>query len=492
MIRSRPIRFAAEVAEGLGILLRDQESLREQPGRYILTDRQVDHILELRLYQLVGLEREKIKNDYDELLEEIKDLLDILAREERVLQIIKDELLEVKEKYATPRRSDFAVDEGEINVVDLIANENNIITISHRGFIKRTPASEYRTQARGGKGLKGMETRDAESDDDEDDFVEHLFAASAHDYLMFFTNTGRVYVERVFQIPEMSRISKGRSIKNLLNLQSEEKIAATLRIEGDPGGDRDKTFVPTHHVVFATRSGKVKKTNLGDFRNIRKDGIIAIKIEEGNELIDVKLTDGDSHIVLVTHNGLSLRCHEEQIRDMGRASMGVAGIKPVNDDYVVALCVVSEDATLLVASQNGIGKRSPFEEYRVQSRGGKGIITMKTTEKTGKVVGALVVGETDEVMLMTDDGQSVRIRAADVRQAGRNTQGVKLMNLKAGVHIQDIARVAKEEEEEQEDANDGESEGENQSAEGDSGDVANDDEGSGDGAPDSSADEAPE
>jgi DNA gyrase subunit A len=458
--------FDVGVVEALGILLRDQEGLREQPGRYVLTDKQVDHILELRLYQLVGLEREKIKNDYDELLEEIKDLLDILAREERVLQIIKEELLEVKEKYATPRKSDFAIDEGEINVVDLIANENNIITISHRGFIKRTPATEFRTQARGGKGLKGMETRDAESDEDEDDFVEHLFAASAHDYLMFFTNTGRVYVERVFQIPEMSRTSKGRSIKNLLNLQAEEKIAATLRIEGDPGGDRDKTFVPTHHVVFATRSGKVKKTNLGDFRNIRKDGIIAIKIEDGNELIDVKLTDGENHIVLVTHNGLSLRCHEEQIRDMGRASMGVAGIRPVADDHVVALCVVSEDSTLLVASQNGIGKRTPFEDYRSQTRGGKGIITMKTTEKTGKVVGALVVGETDEVMLMTDDGQSVRIRAADVRQAGRNTQGVKLMNLKSGVHIQDIARVVKDEETEVDELEDDESttEGEDDSS----------------------------
>ncbi len=439
--------FDVKVVEELGILLRDQPGLKPQPGRYVLTDKQVDHILELRLYQLVGLEREKIKADYDALLEEIKDLLDILAREERVLQIIKDELLEVKERFATPRRSDFAIDEGEINVVDLIANDANIITISNRGFVKRTPTTEYRTQARGGKGLKGMETRDAESDDDEDDFVEHLFAASAHDYLMFFTTTGRVYVERVFQIPEMSRTSKGRSIKNLLNLRPEEGIASTLRIEGDPGGDRDKTFVPTHHVMFATRSGKVKKTNLADFRNIRKDGIIAINLEEGNELIDVKLTSGDDQIVLITHEGLSLRCHEEQIRDMGRASRGVAGIKPVKGDYVVALCVVNGDSTLLVASENGIGKRTPFEDYRSQTRGGKGIITMKTTDKTGKVVGALVVGETDEVMLMTDNGQSVRIRAIDVRQAGRNTQGVKLMNLKAGVHIQDIARVVADEEE---------------------------------------------
>ena len=234
--------FKPEEAEALGILLRDQLSLQLKPGRYTFTDKQVDHILELRLYQLVGLEREKVKNEYDELLERIKDLLDILAREERVLQIIKDELLEVKEKYATPRKTDFGIDDGEINVVDLIANESNLITISHRGYIKRTLASEYRTQARGGKGLKGMETREAADKDDEDDFVEHLFAATAHDYLMFFTDTGRVYVGSVFPIPEGSCIAKGRSIKNLLNLQPEEKIASVLRIEAVGNEDKDATL----------------------------------------------------------------------------------------------------------------------------------------------------------------------------------------------------------------------------------------------------------
>ncbi|MFV1996218.1 MAG: DNA gyrase subunit A, partial [Verrucomicrobiales bacterium] len=259
--------FDAAVVEELGILLRDQESLRVEPGRYILTDKQVDHILELRLYQLVGLERDKIKNDYDTLLDTIKDLLDILAREERVLRIIKDELWEVKEKYATPRRTDFAAYEGEIANVDLIANEANIITISHRGYIKRTLTSEYRTQARGGKGLKGMETREAVDEKDEADFVEHIFAATSHDYLMFFTNTGRVYLERVYQIPEGSRTSKGRSIKNLLNLQPEEKIASTLRIVAVGQEDKDATFVEHLFVLFATRSGKVKKTRLSDFRN---------------------------------------------------------------------------------------------------------------------------------------------------------------------------------------------------------------------------------
>ena len=439
--------FKPEEAEALGILLRDQLSLQLKPGRYTFTDKQVDHILELRLYQLVGLEQEKVKNEYDELLERIKDLLDILAREERVLQIIKDELLEVKEKYATPRKTDFGIDDGEINVVDLIANESNLITISHRGYIKRTLASEYRTQARGGKGLKGMETREAADKDDGDDFVEHLFAATAHDYLMFFTDTGRVYVERVFQIPEGSRIAKGRSIKNLLNLQPEEKIASVLRIEAVGNEDKDATFVEDRFVLFATRSGKVKKTKLSDFRNYRKDGIIAIKIEEGNSLIDVKLTDGNDEISLVTSQGYSVRTSEENIRPMGRPSAGVAGIRPGKGDYLVALAVVDNSEQLLVVSEKGLGKRTPFEDYPTKGRGGKGVITMKVTEKTGRVVKALRVAAEDDIMLMTDTGQSVRIKAESARLTGRNAQGVILMKTKDGETIQDIARVVSEDDE---------------------------------------------
>jgi DNA gyrase subunit A len=434
--------FSTDACLALGILLRGQESLKVEEGRYVLTDRQVDHILELRLYQLVGLERDKIKADYDALLETIKDLLDILAREERVLQIIKDELREIKAKYGTPRRSDFAAaEEGEIANVDLIANDSNIITITHRGYIKRTPATEFRTQARGGRGLKGMETREATDDDDAADFVEHLFAATAHDYLMFFTNTGRVYVERVYNIPEGSRTSKGRSIKNFLNLQPEEKIAATLRIEAQGQEDKDATFVETLFVLFATRSGKVKKTCLSDFRNYRKDGIIAINIEDGNELISVVLTTGDDEICLVTKQGLCVRCKETDIRPMGRNSAGVMGIRPRGDDYLVSLTVAVAGAQLLVASEKGLGKRTPFEEYPTKGRGGKGVITMNVTDKTGHVVGALRVTDEDDVMLMTNAGQSVRIRAKDIRVTGRNAQGVKLMNLKEGESIQDIARV---------------------------------------------------
>ncbi|MEM9015864.1 MAG: DNA gyrase subunit A [Verrucomicrobiota bacterium] len=438
--------FTTEAAEALGILIRGQASVTED-GRYVFTDKQVDHILELRLYQLVGLEREKVKNEYDELLETIKDLLDILAREERVLEIIKDELLAVKEKYATPRKTDFGHDEGEINVVDLIANESNLITISHRGYIKRTLATEYRTQARGGKGLKGMETREAADEEEEGDFVEHLFAATAHDYLMFFTNTGRVYVERVYQIPEGSRISKGRSIKNLLNLQQEEKIASVLRIEAVGNEDKDATFVEDRFVLFATRSGKVKKTKLSDFRNYRRDGIIAIKIEDGNELIDVKLTDGSDEISLVTSKGYAVRTSEGNIRPMGRPSAGVAGIRPGDDDYLVSLAVVDNSEQLLVVSEKGLGKRTPFEDYPTKGRGGKGVITMKVTEKTGRVISALRVSEDDDVMLMTNTGQSVRIKASDARLTGRNAQGVILMKTKDGEAIHDVARIAKEDEE---------------------------------------------
>ncbi|MCP5540773.1 MAG: DNA gyrase subunit A [Akkermansiaceae bacterium] len=454
--------FDVKAVEALGILIRGQESLKVEEGRYVLTDKQVDHILELRLYQLVGLEREKIKADYDALLETIKDLLDILAREERVLQIIKDELREVKEKYGTPRRTDFAdAEEGEIANVDLIANDANIITISHRGYIKRTLASEYRTQARGGKGLKGMETRDAGAEDEEADFVEHLFAATAHDYLMFFTDTGRVYVERVFQIPEGGRTSKGRSIKNLLNLQPSEKIAATLRIEAHGQEDKDATFVEDLFVLFATRSGKVKKTCLSDFRNYRKDGIIAINIEEGNELIGVVLTGGDDEICLVTNQGYCVRCKETDIRSMGRNSAGVMGIRPRGDDYLVSLTVVQAEAQLLVASEKGLGKRTPFEDYPTKGRGGKGVITMNVTDKTGRVVGALRVTEDDDVMLMTDGGQSVRIPASQIRVTGRNAQGVKLMNLKEGEIIQDIARVVRDDDGDEEPGSDSSSEPEN-------------------------------
>ncbi|MES2474871.1 MAG: DNA gyrase subunit A [Verrucomicrobiota bacterium] len=432
--------FPVATAESLGILIRSQPSI--SGGTYTFTERQVNAILELRLYQLTGMEQDKVKNEYDNVLADITDLMDILAREERVLIIIKDELRLIKDKYATPRLCTIVAEAGEVAMEDLIANDAMIVTLSHRGYIKRTPSSEYRLQGRGGKGLKGMETK-ATKKDEADDFVEHLFSVQAHDYLLFFTNTGRMYVQRVYDLPEGGRTSTGRSIQNVLNLKPEEKIAALLRLERtvDENGN-DVTFrEEAGFVFFATRSGKVKKTALNDFRNYRKDGIIAINLEEDNELIGVRLTSGGDEIVLVTHEGLSLRFHEDNTRSMGRSSAGVMGIRPVENDFVIGLALVTEGSTLLVASQNGLGKRTSFEEYRKQTRGGKGIITMKVTDKTGPVVGAVTVTEEDELMLMTSTGQSIRIRVSEIRETGRNAQGVKLLTLKEGEKLQDISIV---------------------------------------------------
>ena len=448
--RLKAYTFPVKTAEKLGILIRSQPSVNGDT--YVFTDRQVNAILELRLYQLTGMEQDKVKVEYDNILEEIKDYLDILDKEARVLAIIKDELLEVKEKYATPRRCPILPDEGEIAIEDLIANDGMIVTLSNRGYIKRTPSAEYRVQARGGKGVRGIETRSAnQSEEDEQDFVEHLFSAQAHDYLMFFTNTGRVYVERVYGIPEGSRAAKGRSIKNLLNLQPEENIAATLRLERMTNDDgEDITFGEENgYVLFATRSGKVKKTGLSNFRNFRKDGIIAIKLDEGNSLVDVKLTSGKDDICLVTSAGYCVRTSETNIRAMGRPSAGVAGVKPREGDFLVSLAIVSPDAKLLVASENGLGKRTAYEEYMSKGRGGKGMKTMNVTEKTGQVVGAISVTEEDELMLMTTDGQSIRIRCSDVRETGRAAQGVKLVTLKNGEKLQDIARVMPDDEEDE-------------------------------------------
>ena len=427
----------------MGILIRSEARLTS--GRYSFSEAQANAILELRLYQLTGLEIDKVKHEYGELMAKIKDLLDILAKEARVLTIIKNELKAIKEKYATPRLTELVPDEGEMAIEDLIANEAVIITITHSGLIKRTNISSYRAQRRGGKGVIGMATREGTSEEDRD-FIEHLFTASTHDYLMFFTNTGRVYVERVHEVPDMGRASKGRSIANLLELKPEETIAALIRVIARMGPNKeDMTWQQAGFVFFATKQGTVKKTALSDFTHVRKGGIIAIGIEKGDILIDVKLTTGHNEVVLITRDGMSIRFSEEDVRDMGRPAAGVRGIRLYKGDEVVALSVVVPDARLLVAGENGIGKRTPFDEYRVQSRGGKGIITMKTTDRTGGVVGALTVRDDDEIMLITAAGQMVRTFVRDIREAGRNTQGVKLINLEQGDKLQAIAPVISEE-----------------------------------------------
>jgi len=401
-------------------------------AKFKLSEIQANAILDLRLYQLTGLERDKIEEEYAELIKRIAYLQSLLASERKLMGVVKQELLDIKAKYADPRRTDIVADEGEINIEDLIANEPCIVTISHMGFIKRTAVSAYRSQRRGGKGVIGMEQR-------EEDFIEHLFVCSTHDDIMFFTEDGRVYVEKVYELPEMGRAAKGKSIANFLQLRPDEKIAALLRI---------KEFTDKDYLFMATRNGLVKKTVLSAYQNVRKGGIIGINIEKDDRLIGVKLTNGNNEVVLVTKDGMSIRFHEEEARDMGRGATGVWGIRPEKGDYVVGVEIVDPNATLLVAGEHGIGKRTPFDEYRRQSRGGKGIITIKTTDKVGDVVGALSVTDNDEVMLSTAQGQTVRISCKDIRICGRNTQGVKLLTLNEGDKLVAIARVITEQQEE--------------------------------------------
>jgi len=409
-----------------------EDAKKKLMDKFRLTEIQCNAILELRLYQLTGLERDKIEEEYLELIKRIEYLKSLLASEKKLMGVVKTELAEVKEKYGDPRRTDIVADEGEINIEDLIANEACIVTISHQGYIKRTAVSAYRSQRRGGKGVIGMEQR-------EEDFIEHLFTCSTHDFIMFFTEDGRVYVEKVYELPEMGRAAKGKSIANFLQLRPEEKVAALLRI---------KEFSDKNYLLFATRAGIVKKTVLSAYQNVRKGGIIGLSVEKGDRLIGVKLTNGNNEIVLVTKDGMSIRFHEDDARDMGRGAVGVWGIRPDKGDYVVGIEIVDPNATLLVAGEHGIGKRTPFDEYRVQSRGGKGIITMKTTDKVGSVVGALSVTDTDEIMLTTSQGQTVRCPCKDIRVAGRNTQGVKLIDLNEGDKLVAIARVISEQQEE--------------------------------------------
>jgi DNA gyrase subunit A len=452
--------WTRQQVERWGILIRSESRL--EAGRYALTERQVDAILELRLYQLTALEIDKVEGEYKELIERIKDLMDILAKESRVMTIIKAELNVIKDKHATPRKSQIVPDEGEIAIEDLIVNEGVIITLTHNGLLKRTNISQYRAQRRGGKGVIGMTTREAATDEDKD-FIEHLFSASTHDYLMFFTNTGRVYVERVHEIPDMGRAAKGRSIANLLEFKAGEKVAALIRILSKTDENKeDITWQQSGELFFATKQGTVKKTSLNEFSNVRKGGIIAIGIDADDALIEVKSTRGGveggdegDDVVLITKDGMSIRFSESDVRSMGRAAGGVKGITLEKGDEVVALAVVVPDAQLLVAGENGIGKRTAFEEYlvqaesglRKQSRGGKGRVTMKVGEKTGSVVGALTVRDQDEIMLITVGGQMVRIPVQGIREAGRNTQGVKLINLETGDKLQAIAPVIGEDRE---------------------------------------------
>ncbi len=406
-----------------------EEAKQALRAKYPLSEKQADAVLDMRLYQLTGLEREKIEQEYQELMKLIAELTAILESEGKLLGVIKDELAAMKDKYADVRKTQLLEAEGEFRMEDLIANEGAIITVTHKGFIKRTPVSSYRAQKRGGKGVIGTGQH-------EEDFVEHLFTASTHDTALFFMNNGRVYVEKVYDIPEGTRVSKGKFLKNMLDMQQDEHLAAMMCI---------RDFDPDWHLVMATRKGTIKKSNLSDYKNARRGGIIGINIDEGDELVGVKLTNGDNDLVMITRKGMSIRFNENELRDQGRATRGVRGIKlKGKDDYVVNIEVVEPDATLLIAGMNGQGKRTPFEDYRIQGRGGSGIIAIKTQG----VAGALSVKDGDEIMLLTYSGQAVRTRVNEIRVIGRTTMGVRLINLGEGDKLIGLSKVIEVEAEE--------------------------------------------
>jgi len=386
----------------------------ELMSRFGLSEIQANAILEMRLYQLTGLERDKIEAEYKEVMALIAYLKDLLATPAKVFAVIKEDLLEIRKSYADERRTKIVPDEGEINMEDLIADRGCVITISHTGYIKRVPVDTFREQKRGGKGVAGMDTKD-------EDFVEHVFSASTHDYLLFFTSAGRVHWKKVYEVPEGSRTSRGKAIVNLLEVQNDEKVAALIRV---------REFPDNQYLVFATANGTVKKTNLSAYGNPRAGGIIAIAIEEGDKLIGVRETNGSNDVMLITRQGMSIRFNESQLRDQGRDTMGVRGITLGREnDAVESIEVVESGGTLLCVSENGYGKRTLFDEYPVQNRGGKGVITMKTSDRNGLVVSAHTVHEKEALMMITANGQMIRIPVDDLRTISRNTQGVRLINL---------------------------------------------------------------
>ncbi|MFI5234691.1 MAG: DNA gyrase subunit A [Gemmatimonadales bacterium] len=403
------------------------EKLRKRFG---LTEKQTEAILNMRLAKLTGLEIEKLEAELKEVRAQIKELKSILASKERRMKILKEEMADVAKTFGDDRRTEIVADQGEFSVEDLIAEEDMVITLSHTGYIKRIPVSAYRKQRRGGRGVAGMGTK-------EDDWVEHLFIASTHDYLMFFANTGQVYWLKVHEIPQASRAARGKPVVNCIAIRPDEQISALVPV-------RDFE-APDTWLMFATRQGTVKKTALSEYGNVRSNGIRAINIEAGDELIDVQPCDAQSDIVLATRVGMSIRFHQSDVREMGRATTGVKGIELDKGDVVIGMVVNRRDSTLLVVSEKGFGKRTELGEYRVQKRGGKGIITFQKTDKTGVLVALKEVLPEDELMVITRHGVIIRLPVNGIRVIGRNTQGVKVMNLDAGDLVVDVARVVKEE-----------------------------------------------
>ncbi len=410
-----------------------RENLME---RFKLTEIQAKAIVEMRLRQLTGLEQDKLRSEYEDVLNTIEDLKDILANEDRRMQIIKDELLEVKEKFGDERRSEINFAGGDLSIEDMIPDEQVVITISHAGYIKRTPLSEYKTQHRGGVGQKASSTRN-------EDFLEHLFVGTNHQYMLFFTQSGQCFWMRVYEIPEGSRTSKGRAIQNLINIVSTDKVKAFICTQDL----KDEDYVNSHYVIMATKKGTVKKTSLEQYSRPRQNGIIAINIREDDELLEAKLTTGTSQIFLGLRSGKAIRFEESKTRPMGRSASGVRGIRLANDeDEVIGMVSVHNfDDEILVVSENGYGKRSSIEDYRITNRGGKGVKTISITEKTGGLVAIKNVSDSDDLMIINKSGIAIRMSVDDLRTMGRATQGVKLINLKDSDSIAAVAKVMKDE-----------------------------------------------
>ena len=406
--------------------------------RFELSDIQAKAIVEMRLRQLTGLEQDKLRSEFETLLKTIADLKDILDKKDRRMQIIKDELFEIKEKYGDERRSNIEYAGGEFSMEDMIPNEKVVITISHAGYIKRTPLNEYKTQNRGGVGQKASTTR-------EEDFLQDLFVGTNHQYMLFFTQKGKCFWMRVYEIPEGSKIAKGRAIQNLINIEQDDKVKAFICTQDL----KDEEYINSHYVIMATRKGQIKKTSLEQYSRPRMNGINAITIREEDELLEAKLTNGNSHVMMAVKSGKAIRFEESKTRPMGRGASGVRGIKLNNhDDEVVGMIAVNDmDANILVVSENGYGKRSNLEDYRVTNRGGKGVKTISITDKTGELVTIKNVNDQDDLMIINKSGIAIRMEISGLRVMGRATQGVKLINLKGEDTIAAVAKVMKDEEE---------------------------------------------
>ena len=417
------IRAAANITEAKTQLME----------RFALTDAQAQAIVDMRLRALNGLERAKLEKEYNELMAKITELKAILADEKLLLGVIKDELVLIRDKYGDERRTSIGFDVDDISMEDLIPRENTIITMTKLGYIKRMTVDTFKSQNRGGKGIKGMQTID-------EDYIEELFMTTSHHYIMFFTNMGRVYRLKAYEIPESSRTARGTAIVNLIQLQPEEKITAVIPIN---------EYKEDHYLFMATKSGIVKKSPIMEYANIRKTGLLAITLKENDELIEVKFTDNDQDVFLVTKNGQCIRFHETDVRSIGRTAMGVRGINLDGDDEVIGMQLNSQGEALLFVSENGMGKRTAMTEFTSQHRGGKGIRCYKITEKTGDVVGVKAVDEENEVMMITTEGVVIRMGVEGISMLGRNTSGVKLMNVDDNVIVASLAKVRDEEVEEE-------------------------------------------